>query len=210
MTKPIHLQAWRRSSKTDFRLLRLPGAMSPHKSSPEPGQPGYTPTNFVYNSAFNKRKRSATQDDSDQEVSEHLAKKSRETILPRVENGGIEYAPLTPISPPTQVIDPFLGVPINSVEARHTARPPMPAYYQDTYSTPSTSLFSQTTSVEPTIPPQNLILRDIHLNSRTYHLQQKRLLETSAQEEFMLEEEDAVQERYSAMNKLLGTRNLHR
>jgi len=182
----------------------------PMSPGPDLSSPTLPPQKFVYNSTLNKRKRPSVDnesfDDDRADLSHHTAKKARENSFSQAEG---EYTPLTPISPSIQTTDPFQHV---SIQSRQTAQATSPCtYYQHTLPTPSSSSPVQVTSsasVESPIPAQNLLLRDIHLNSRTYQLQRKRPAETASQEQLLWEEEDSVLARYAAMNKLLGTRNL--
>ena len=58
------------------------------------------------------------------------------------------------------------------------------------------------------IPVQNLLLRNLHMNSRVYQNNQKHIGEENG-EEMWEEEEEVVTERYAEMNKILGERKSH-
>ncbi len=133
---------------------------------------------------------------------EHISKKQRDEII---------VAPLTPTSPPYSVIsinrysppatdhDPPSHNTYNS-KVILTHHPSYVAQHQ--HHTKSRSL----SDVDSNIPSQNLLLRNLHLNSRTYQFNQDRLRAVDQDEEMWEEEEEVVAERYSAMNKLLGSR----
>jgi hypothetical protein len=60
------------------------------------------------------------------------------------------------------------------------------------------------------IPVQNLLLRNLHMNSKAYQNNKvsKALTSEDEDEEMWEEEEEVVAERYAEMNKILGSRKI--
>lgn len=133
---------------------------------------------------------------------DHVSKKQRDELI---------VAPLTPTSPPSSFISinryspPATDHDILSYNNIHNKKAPIthpPYVAQHQHHTKSHSL----SDLDSAIPSQNLLLRNLHLNSRTYRLNQDRLRSEDQDEEMWEEEEEVVAERYSAMNKVLGSR----
>ena len=134
--------------------------------------------------------------------SDHISKKQRDEVI---------VAPLTPTSPPSSFTStnryspPAADHDIPSYNIIHNKKAVIthPSYVaQHQHHTKSRS----SSDVDSAIPYQNLLLRNLHLNSRTYQFNQDRLRSVDQGEEMWEEEEEVVAERYSAMNKVLGSR----
>ena len=171
------------------------------------------PYNNSQDSSSRKRKRQyETEEDLPTHVfieNEHISKKQRDEVV----------APLTPTSPPSSIISvqrflspsssehhPLLhngsNVRIVIGDSNNTKISiTNPSF---TIQHPSTSQSSDV--VDTPIPSQNLLLRNLHMQSRTYQFNQGHLHSIDKDEEMWEEEEESVAERYSAMNKLLGSR----
>ena len=130
---------------------------------------------------------------------DHKSKKQQDEVI---------FAPLTPTSPPSL----FASININAPPATEHE---VPSHgYQNNGVITNRWDISQhskpnpnSSAITPTVPSQNILLRDLHLNSRTFQYNQDCLLRSNDQnEEMWEEEEEVVAERYSAMNKVLGSR----
>ena len=156
------------------------------------------PYTVSQDTSLRKRKR---QYDSEEDLplhefieNEHISKKQRDEVA----------APLTPTSPPSSVtsIQRFSSPP-SSEQDTHFLYDDKNVITHPSYMT-QRSTNSHPSDVENPIPSQNLLLRDLHMNSRAYQINQDRSMDKD--EEMWQEEEEIVAERYSAMNKLLGSR----
>jgi hypothetical protein len=158
-----------------------------------------------------KRKRQYDNEDdfvlTDLAEKEHITKKHRDEVV----------VPLTPTSPPTS-FSSFQRSSASVCEFSHALPPhpthkdvvshlPPPSYVA--YPPPQELSKSHPSDVDITIPSQNLFLRNLHMNSRAYQLNQNRFAAEDKDEEMWVEEEEIVAERYSAMNKILGSRKLN-
>lgn len=148
-----------------------------------------------------KRKRERENNDFDVVDTPHILKKQRD-----------EVPSLTPPSPPSSLASLQSFSPRSDQEThRHynshpgnvdikTAAPLADrAPFRSEQYTPISS------DVEPDIPSQNAFLRNVHLNSRSF-VQNQKQMDMNTDEEMWEDEEEAVAERYAAMNKLLGCR----
>jgi hypothetical protein len=133
---------------------------------------------------------------------DHISKKQRDEVI---------VAPLTPTSPPSSFISinryspPVADHDIATYHNTHNKKaiithPSYVAQHQHHKKSHSSS------DIDSTIPSQNLLLRNLHLNSRTYQFNQNRLRSVDQDAEMWEEEEEIVADRYSAMNKVLGSR----
>ena len=133
---------------------------------------------------------------------DHISKKQRDEVI---------VAPLTPTSPPSSFISINRYTPPatdHDITSYHNTQNKKVIITHPSYvaqhlhdSKPHNS-----SDVDSTIPSQNLLLRNLHLRSRTYQFNQDRLRSVDRDEEMWEEEEEVVAERYSAMNKVLGSR----
>ena len=134
---------------------------------------------------------------------DHITKKQRDEVV----------APLTPTSPPISFPGLQRPSPPSSQESiqyfytlpnDNTPSLPPPSYV--TYPPPK-EIECIPSDNEPLISSQNIFLRDLHMNSRTYQYNHTwRGSETHKDDEMWEEEEETVAERYSVMNKILGSR----
>lgn len=123
----------------------------------------------------------------------------------------VDVRPLTPTSPPLS----------SSLSSIQTLSPPSnddQHVYQHAKQDIS-AIHSHDNNTRPSeaqiIPSQNLFLRNIHMKSRIYIQNQPQPendddKNEEMDEEMWEEEEEIVAERYAAMNKLLGSRKMHR
>lgn len=170
------------------------------------------PYSTSQDSSSRKRKRQyETEEDLPTHVfieNEHISKKQRDEVV----------APLTPTSPPSSVIS------AQSLSSPSSSEHPLLSNSNNvriviggsnntkisianrsfTIQHPSTSHSSDV--VDTPIPSQNLLLRNLHMQSRTYQFNQDHLRSMDKDEEMWEEEEESVAERYSEMNKLLRSR----
>ena len=166
--------------------------------------PPYTSSLSQESTRKRKRHSSTEEDLSLNEIIEndHISKKQRDEII---------VAPLTPTSPPYS----FIHINRYSPPATDHDSPNVNPHNNHVIFTNHPSCVTQhqhhtqsqcQSEVDSTIPSQNLLLRNLHLNSRTYQFNQERLRSVDHDEEMWEAEEEVVAERYSAMNKLLGSR----
>jgi hypothetical protein len=145
-----------------------------------------------------KRKR-VHRDDEDSLIdvfeTEHITKKQRD-----------EYVPLTPTSPPFH----STTQPIST--ASHPSYAQAPAKYTFTTTSKLYDFHPNEQTRHPAsdalfeVPSHNLLLHEVHLNSRVFQQNQKRMESEDMDVDMWEEEEEVVADRYAAMNKLLGSR----
>ena len=147
-----------------------------------------------------KRKREHDNNDFDVGETPHILKKQRD-----------EVTPLTLPSPPSSLASLQSFSPRSDQEThRHHNAHPSSADIKTTPPSGPTQFRSEqyapiSSDVESDIPSHNVFLRNVHLNSRPF-LQNQKQMEMDKDEEMWEDEEEAVAERYAAMNKLLGSR----
>jgi hypothetical protein len=147
-----------------------------------------------------KRKREHDNNDFDVVETPHILKKQRD-----------EVPPVTLPSPPSSLasLQSFSPRSDQEIHRHYNAHrssadieiaPPLsePTQFRSEQYTPISS------DVEFDIPSHNVFLRNVHLNSRPF-LQNQKQMEMD-KDEMWEDEEEAVAERYAAMNKLLGSR----
>jgi hypothetical protein len=168
------------------------------------------PYNTSQDSSSRKRKRQyETEEDLPTHViieNEHISKKQRDEVV----------APLTPTSPPSSVISvQSFSSPLSSehhlLHNSNNVRIVIGSNTKISIINPSFTIQHPSTShssdvVDTPIPPQNLLLRNLHMQSRTYQFNQDHLRSMDKDEEMWEEEEESVAERYSEINKLLRSR----
>lgn len=148
-----------------------------------------------------KRKREHGNNDFDVVGTSHILKKQRD-----------EVPPLTLPSPPSSLASLQSFSPRSDQETRrhYNAHPNSATINTASLLSESTQFRSEqytstSSDVKFDIPSHNVFLRNLHLNSRPF-LQNQKQMERDKDEEMWEDEEEAVAERYAAMNKLLGSR----
>src|SRR5271155_4168684 len=170
----------------------------PHMYSSPPSTSSQTSS-----SSTRKRKRPFDPETEYFDNNDHILKKQRDEFI---------ITPLTPTSPPStlstlQRLTPpsdHEGPYVNHSQSHHkndSNQFPAPSYVgylrqENNKSHSSDALGS--------IPDPNRFLRDLHLTARAHQSARKH-----EDEEMLEEEEEMVSERYSEMNKLLGSRRQH-
>ena len=163
-------------------------------------QPYSTPP-YIASQDFSSRKRKRQCDN--EEVTSPINFSEYEHISKKQRDEAVVVIPLTPSSPasPPSSFQRFSSTPLFEHDNRFT--------YTDKslITQPSQNLSKPPPSeIQIPVPSQNMLLHNLHLQSRAYQIQQHRLRSEDEDEEMWEEEEEAVAERYSAMNKLLGSR----
>jgi len=139
---------------------------------------------------------------------EHISKKQRDEVV----------APLTPTSPPSSIISvqgfssPSSSehhIPHNSNNIRIVigdSNNTKISVTNQSFTTQHPSTSHSSDVADTPIPCQNLLLHNLHMQSRTYQFNKDHLRSMDKDEEMWEEEEESVAERYSEMNKLLRSR----
>jgi hypothetical protein len=184
-----------------FSPHMLPSDYHQRYSTPPPYDPS--------RNSSRKRKRHVDNEDANEFIrNDHVQKKQRDEL--------VLVTPLTPTSPPStfssiQMLSPPSEQDIHYVyQSNVIANKEFPA---PSYVATQEHLKHHSSDINSSIPPQNLFLRNLHLKSRTYQYNQNRIQELEKhdhdhidEDDEMWEEEEVVTDRYSAMNKLLGSR----
>jgi len=150
-----------------------------------------------------KRKRQREDDSEVNDIPDDLqlqriSKKSRDEILhpiPLIPPHSVSSQLMSPKSDP----DTRIASHLHNREMPTSAGPAVPSYV------------SHPDHEEMCIPVQNLLLRNLHMNSRVYQNNQKGMTiapEDELDEEMWEVEEEEVAERYAQMNKILGSRKM--
>jgi hypothetical protein len=145
-----------------------------------------------------KRKR-VHRDDEDSLIdvleTDHITKKQRD-----------EYVPLTPRSPPFHSTKQTISTP------SHSSYTQAPAKYTFTTASKLYDFHRDKQTRHPAsdalfdVPSYNLLLHEVHLKSRVFQQNQKRMEGENMDVDKWEEEEEVVADRYAAMNKLLASR----
>jgi hypothetical protein len=202
-----HGNAYRRAP----RLARSP--ISPSEMVVHPFSPQMLPSDYstppYASSQDTSRKRKRQRDHEDSSPNEfvendHVLKKKRDEVV----------APLTPTSPPSSFLLHQRLTPPSEQDVSYLHNPVEIETKDITQASPSSYIAypphehckPSSSDGDSAIPSQNLFLRNLHLNSRAYQFNQNRDRLADEDEEMWEEEEERVAGRYSAMNKVLGSR----